>query len=89
MAGEAAAGDLHGGEAPEGGGGGEEADAEALEAPEAAVEEEAAVVICGDPACPCRQLAHLEEMERIEREVFPDARPRSEVLVEVEPKEAS
>jgi hypothetical protein len=31
-----------------------------------------------------KQLAWMEEMERIEQEVFPDARPRSEVIVEVE-----
>ena len=28
-----------------------------------------------------RQLRWLEEMERVEREVFPDSRPRSEVVV--------
>jgi hypothetical protein len=27
----------------------------------------------------------MEEMERIEQEVFPEARPRSEIIVEVEP----
>lgn len=31
----------------------------------------------GDPG----QLAWLEEMERIEQEVFPDARPRGEVVI--------
>lgn len=41
---------------------------------------------CSDPRCACHQLAWLEEMERIEQEVFPDARPRSEVIVEVERK---
>jgi hypothetical protein len=30
-----------------------------------------------------KQLAWLDEMERIEQEVFPDARPRSEVVVEI------
>jgi len=39
---------------------------------------------CDDPKCACHQLAWMEEMERIEQEVFPDARPRSEVVVEVE-----
>lgn len=34
-----------------------------------------------DPKCACHQLAWMEEMERIEQEVFPDARPRSEVIV--------
>lgn len=30
-----------------------------------------------------KQLAWMEQMERIEQEVFPDACPRSEVIVEV------
>lgn len=41
-------------------------------------------VECADPKCACHQLAWMEEMERIEREVFPDSRPRSEVIVEIE-----
>jgi hypothetical protein len=39
---------------------------------------------CDDPKCACHQLAWMEEMERIEQEAFPDARPRSEITVEVE-----
>lgn len=31
-----------------------------------------------------KQLAWMEKMEAIEREVFPDSHPRSEVVVEVE-----
>jgi hypothetical protein len=42
---------------------------------------------CDDPKCACHgaaeQLAWMEEMERIEQEIFPDARPRSEVIVQV------
>jgi hypothetical protein len=30
-----------------------------------------------------KQLAWMQAMERVEQEVFPDARPRSEVVVEV------
>jgi hypothetical protein len=40
---------------------------------------------CDDPTCSCHQLAWMEKMERAEREVFPDARPRSEVVVYVMP----
>ena len=36
---------------------------------------------CADPACACHQRAWLEEMEEMEQQVFPDARPRSEVFV--------
>lgn len=36
---------------------------------------------CDDPKCACHQLAWMGEMERVEQEVFPDARPRGEVTV--------
>ena len=36
---------------------------------------------CNNPKCHCHQLAWLEKMEEIEKEVFPDSLPRSEVFV--------
>ncbi len=42
------------------------------------------VETCDDPKCACHQLAWMDQMERIEQEIFPDARPRSEVIVEVQ-----
>ena len=39
---------------------------------------------CGDPYCErCKRLRWMACMEAAEREVFPDSRPRSEVIVEV------
>jgi predicted DNA-binding protein YlxM (UPF0122 family) len=36
-----------------------------------------------------QQLDWMDEMERTEQEVFPDSRPRSEVIVELDPRPSS